>query len=153
MATTSTASPSTTTTAPADVVRSVLLALQAGELDSALELLADDVRYINVSLPTVRGRERVERLFRPAYARGGRFRVHFHAIATDGDVVLTDRTDALGIGRFEQRLWVYGRFVVKDGKITLWRDSFDWLDVTLSALRGLLAIAIPALNRPWPGGD
>jgi limonene-1,2-epoxide hydrolase len=100
MATTSTASPSTTTTAPVDVVRSFLLALQAGDLDSALELLADDVRYINVSLPTVNGRGRVERLFRPAYARGGRFRVHFHAIAADGDVVLTDRTDALGIGRF-----------------------------------------------------
>jgi limonene-1,2-epoxide hydrolase len=153
MATTSTASFSTTPTAQAQVVRSFLLALQAGDLDAALELLADDVRYINVSLPTVNGRERVERIFRPAYARGGRFRVHLHAIATDGDVVLTDRTDALGIGRFEQRLWVYGRFVVKDGKITLWRDSFDWLDVTISALRGLAAIAIPALNRPWPGGD
>jgi limonene-1,2-epoxide hydrolase len=153
MAITTAASAPTTTTAPAEVVRTFLLALQAGDLDSALDLLAEDVRYINVSLPTVRGRGRVERLFRPAYARGGRFRVHFHAIATDGDVVLTDRTDALGIGRFEQRLWVYGRFVVKDGKITVWRDSFDWLDVTRSTLRGLIAIAIPALNRPWPGGQ
>jgi limonene-1,2-epoxide hydrolase len=145
------ASAPATTTAPAEIVRTFLVALQEGDLDSALELLAEDVRYVNVSLPTVRGRRRVERLFRPAYAGGGRFRVHFHAIAADGDVVLTDRTDALGIGRFEQRLWVYGRFVVRDGRITVWRDSFDWLDVTRSALRGLIGIAIPALNRPWPG--
>jgi len=153
MAITAPTSAPTTTTAPAEVVRTFLLALQAGDLDSALELLAEDVRYINVSLPTVRGRGRVERLFRSVYARGGRFRVHFHGIAADGDVVLTDRTDEVGIGRFEQRLWVYGRFIVKDGKITVWRDSFDWLDVTRSALRGLIAIAIPALNRPWPGGQ
>jgi limonene-1,2-epoxide hydrolase len=151
MATPSTEPTPVTTTTPAEIVRAFLLALEAGELDAALELLAEDVLYINVSLPTVRGRRRVERLFRPAYARGGRFRVHFHAIATDGDVVVTDRSDALGIGRFEQRFWVYGRFVVADGRIAVWRDSFDWLDVSLSLVRGLIGIAVPALNRPWPG--
>jgi limonene-1,2-epoxide hydrolase len=141
-----------TTTEPAEIVRSFLLALEAGELDEALELLADDVVYTNVSLPTIRGRARIGRLFRPALEKlHGGFRVHFHTIATSGSTVLTERTDALILGPVEQRVWVYGRFDVNDGRITLWRDSFDWLDVLVGLIRGLAGALIPALNRPWPG--
>jgi limonene-1,2-epoxide hydrolase len=138
--------------APADVVRTFLLDLQEARVDDALALLAEDVVYTNVSLPTVRGRRGVERLFRPAYERfHGGFRVYFHSIAADGGTVLTERTDALIMGRVEQRIWVYGRFEVADGQITVWRDSFDWLDVLVGLLRGLAGAVVPALNRPWPG--
>jgi limonene-1,2-epoxide hydrolase len=142
----------TTAEAPAEIVRSFLLALQAGELDQAMALLADDVIYTNVSLPTIRGRARIDRLFRPALESGrGGFRVHFHAVATNGQTVLTERTDALIFGPVEQRLWIYGRFEVLDGKIVLWRDSFDWLDVLIGLVRGVAGAFVPALNRRWPG--
>jgi limonene-1,2-epoxide hydrolase len=137
---------------PAHVVKTFLLALQDGDLDRALSLLDEGVVYINVTLPTVRGRRGVERLFRPAYEKlHGGFRVHFHAIAADGSTVLTDRTDELIMGRVRQRIWVYGRFEVSGGKITLWRDSFDWFDVLIGLFRGLLGAVNPALNRRWPG--
>lgn len=139
-------------TDPAGVVRAFLLALEDGELDQALALLAEDVAYTNVSLPTVRGRARVDRLFRPAYEKlGGGFRVHLHTVAADGNTVLTERTDALIFGRVDVRLWVYGRFEVQDGRITVWRDSFDWLDLTVGIVRGLLGAVVPSLNRRWPG--
>lgn len=77
--------------------------------------------------------------------------MYFHNVAGDGDTVLTERTDALLLGRIELRIWVYGRFEVRDGRITLWRDSFDWLDVTVGFLRALAGAVIPGLNRPWPG--
>jgi limonene-1,2-epoxide hydrolase len=77
--------------------------------------------------------------------------VHFHHVAADGDVVLTERTDELALGRFEQRFWVHGRFELRHGQITVWRDSFDWFDYSLSAVRGLAGVVAPALNRPWPG--
>jgi limonene-1,2-epoxide hydrolase len=110
------------------------------------------VEPASVVRTTIHGRARVERLFRPLLERlGGRFRVHFHAIATDGATVLTERTDALALGRVEQRFWVYGRFEVVDGRIAVWRDSFDWLDITVSILRGLAGALRPALNRRWPG--
>ena len=141
-------------TEPGEIVRSFLIALQVGELDNALELLADDVVYTNVPLPTVRGRRRVDRLFRPALERWhGGFRVHFHNVAVTGNTVLTERTDELVLGRVKQRIWVYGRFEVSDGKITLWRDSFDWFDVLVGLVRGLAGALVPALNRPWPGED
>lgn len=133
------------------VVRSFLEALEADDVDRAMALLHEDAVWINVSLPAVRGRPRIERFCRLGVRVGMRFRVHFHHVAADGDVVLTERSDALGIGRFEQRFWVHGRFEVRDGRITVWRDSFDWGDMTVSLLRGALGVAAPALNRPWPG--
>lgn len=153
MSTTATAVNGQQSIDPASIVRAFLHALEAGELDRALELLADDVLYTNVSLPTIRGRSRVDRLFRPAYEKlGGGFRVHLQTVAADGSTVLTERTDALIFGRVEVRLWVYGRFEIEAGRITVWRDSFDWLDLSVGLVRGLLGAVIPWLNRPWPGG-
>lgn len=142
-------SPPTVDTTPAEVVQSFLLALQAQDVEGAIALLADDVQWINVSLPALKGRN-VARVLRLLEGRSG-FRVHFFNVATDGDVVLTERTDAIRLGRFEQRFWVWGRFEVRDGKITIWRDSFDWLDYTISVVRGLAGAVVPALNRRWPG--
>jgi limonene-1,2-epoxide hydrolase len=136
---------------PVEVVRAFLLAMQDGRMDDALALVDDDIVYTNVSLPTIRGKARLARAARLFQRSGAGFRVHFHAIAREGSVVLTDRTDAIVLGPVEQRFWVYGRFEVRDGKITLWRDSFDWLDITVSLLRGIAGAIRPSLNRRWPG--
>lgn len=141
----------TITSKPAEVVEAFLLALAAHDLDGALALLAEDVEYTNVSLPTIRGRARVDRVFRPLQRIGGTFRVHFHTIATEGTTVLTERTDELALGRVAQRFWVYGRFEVLDGQITVWRDSFDWYDIAVSLARGVAGAIAPTLNRRWPG--
>jgi limonene-1,2-epoxide hydrolase len=144
--------PTTATTDPADVVVRFLHALTAFDVDTALELVADDLVYANVSLPTIYGRARLESIARP-WLRPGRmgFNVHFNHVATEGNVVLTDRIDELNYGRFASRFWVYGRFVVgDDGKIAVWRDSFDWLDVTIGNLRGLAGLISPGLNRRMP---
>lgn len=77
--------------------------------------------------------------------------MHFHTIAAHGSTVLTERTDELMLGPVKQRIWVYGRFEVVNGQITIWRDSFDWLDVLVGLLRGLAGALNPALNRAWPG--
>ncbi len=139
--------------APAEVVVAFLSALAAFDVDGALALVHDDLVYMNVSLPTIRGRDRLERLARPVL-RPGRigFNVHLNHVATEGDVVLTDRIDELNLRRFASRFWVYGRFVVRDGRIAVWRDSFDWLDVTVANLRGLAGIVVPSLNRRMPAG-
>ena len=143
------ASPPTVDATPAEVVHSFLLALQAQDVEGAIALLADDVRWINVSLPTIQGRN-VARVLRALEGRSG-FRVHFFHTATEGEVVLTERADAIRLGRFESRAWVWGRFEVRDGRIAIWRDSFDWLDFTVGVLRGAAGVVLPALNRRWPG--
>lgn len=138
---------------PEQIVRSFLGALEAGEPEAAGALLAADVEYTNVTLPTLRGRDRVMRVLGLASSRGIGFRVHYVAVAADGTTVLTDRIDELSAGRFAQRFWVYGRFEVVDGRITVWRDAFDWLDITVGLVRGLAGVLSPALNRRWPHSD
>jgi limonene-1,2-epoxide hydrolase len=136
---------------PEEIVIGFLRALAHNDLDAALDLVADDLEYINVSLPTIHGRAALERLARPLL-RPGRmgFNVHVNHVASEGDVVLTDRIDELSFRRFAACFWVYGRFVVRDGKIVVWRDSFDWLDVTIGNLRALFGLIAPSLNRTLP---
>ena len=54
----------------AEVVVDFLLALADYDLDAALDLVTDDLEYINVSLPTVHGRAALERIARPALRPG-----------------------------------------------------------------------------------
>jgi limonene-1,2-epoxide hydrolase len=134
------------------ISREFLELLAAEDLDGALALLDEQVVYSNVSLPTVRGRSGVERLFRPLLGRSG-FRVHFHAIGADvydPGVVLTERTDALIFGPVHLQFWVYGRFEVRNGRIVLWRDSFDWGDMIVGSIRAVVGVALPRARRTWP---
>jgi limonene-1,2-epoxide hydrolase len=136
---------------PAEVVTSFLLALQDQDIDRAISLLADDVQWINVSLPTVHGRRAVEKIFRFSQRIGGGFRVHLHSTIAEGDVVFNQRTDAITLGRFEHRFWVIGRFEVRDGRIVIWRDAFDYADFLWGFVRALGGLISPSLNRAWPG--
>jgi len=152
MSTSQRSTPPAPAVAPAEVVVEFLEAWGRSDLDRVLELVTEDLEYVNVSLPTVRGRDRLEALAQPVMRPDRvRFRAYLHHIATDGDVVLTDRVDELTFRRFASRFWVYGRFVVCDGQIAVWRDSFDWLDVTIGNVRGLIGLVAPAFNRRMPG--
>lgn len=137
--------------APAATVRSFLGQLAAGDVDGACDLLADDVTYINVSTPAIRGRDRVRRVLRAAMGLDGAgFEVYFHALSSDGGAVLSERTDVLIWGPVRVQIWVCGRFDVVDGRITLWRDYFDWVNVTVALLRGLAGAVVPALRAKAP---
>jgi limonene-1,2-epoxide hydrolase len=137
--------------APIPVVERFLELLRAGDIDGAVELIAVDVQYTNVGLPMVRGRERVRRLFQATLGRAGAgFEVYVHTISADGPTVLTERTDVLKFGRLRAQFWVCGRFEVRDGQIVLWRDYFDYLNVTAATLRGLLGTVFPAVRAKPP---
>ena len=45
-----------------------------------------------------------------------------------------------------------GRFDVHDGKISLWRDAFDFVDIARASVRGLAGMAIPSLRPKAPTG-
>jgi limonene-1,2-epoxide hydrolase len=98
----------------------------------------------------VRGRRRTIAVLRPLGRPGLSFEVYLHGIAANGATVLTDRTDVLVLGPLRMQFWVAGRFDVHDGKITYWRDSFDYLDLLRAFVRGLLGAAIPRLRPPAP---
>lgn len=130
----------------ADVVSAFLKALADGDVDTALGLVADDLVYENVSLPTIRGKQRFTKGLHDFTRRGLTFAVRIHRITENGTTVMTERTDGLGYRRFYQQFWVCGVFEVHDGEITLWRDYFDWRDIIGSGLRGLAATLVPSLR-------
>lgn len=133
------------------VVERFLDLLQVGDVNGAAELLAMDVEYKNVSLPTVHGRERVRQLFGATLgrARSG-FEVYVHAISADGPTVLTERTDVLWVRRLRVQIWVCGRFDVRDGQIVLWRDYFDHLNFNAAMIRGMVGAVLPAARARPP---
>lgn len=134
-----------TETGNALVVENFLNALQDMDLTTADALLADEVVYQNVGLPTINGRTRVMKLMRGVEGRMG-FEVKFHRNVAEGASVLNERTDAMVFGPLRLQFWVCGVFEVHDGRITLWRDYFDMFDMLKATVRGILGIAVPALR-------
>lgn len=137
-------------TDPQAVVEAFLAALAAGDVATARALIAEDILYVNVGLPPVRGRREMERVFALLDRPGAGFEVYLHAVAADGPVVLTERTDVLLLGPVVSQFWVWGRFEVHDGRITLWRDAFDYLDIVRGTLRGIAALVVPSLRPTRP---
>ncbi len=136
--------------APLDVVTDFLHAMQEADPETVISLVADDILYSNVSLPTIRGRDRFARAARAYYRNHLRFQVVVHRIAENGSSVLTERTDAVILGPFRMQFWVCGVFEVHDGQVTLWRDYFDWRATSVATIRGLAGIIFPPLRARFP---
>ncbi|MEB3030886.1 limonene-1,2-epoxide hydrolase family protein [[Mycobacterium] nativiensis] len=126
-------------------VETFLAALADEDLDTAAAALAEDVVYQNVGLPTIHGRNATIGVFRRMAGRVG-FDVKTHRIAAEGSAVLTERTDVLTLGPLRLQFWVCGVFEVNNGRITLWRDYFDFLDMFKATLRAVAATVFPALR-------
>jgi limonene-1,2-epoxide hydrolase len=125
-----------------------LNALQDADYETAEAALDDNLVYENVGLPTIHGRRRAMQLFRRMEGRAG-FEVRIHRVAADGAAVLTERTDALIFGPLRLQFWVCGVFEVHDGRITLWRDYFDFFDMFKATVRGLAALVLPSLKATF----
>jgi limonene-1,2-epoxide hydrolase len=130
----------------ARTVETFLYALQDEDFDSAEALVSEDLVWQNVGLTKMRGRRRIMKLFRSGEGRAG-FEVKIHHIATDGNSVLTERTDALIFGPLRLQFWVCGTFDLQDGQIRVWRDYLDTFDFFVKApLRALVATVVPSLR-------
>lgn len=135
----------------AAVVRAFLASLELLDVERALGLVADDLAYTNVSLPTIHGRDGLRKALTAFVRTVSAFEAHNHRLVADGGTVLTERTDVIEVGRLRVSFWVCGRFEVRDGKITVWRDYFDWANVTGGLLRGVVGVALPSVRAGAPG--
>ncbi|MGH8491608.1 MAG: limonene-1,2-epoxide hydrolase family protein [Moraxellaceae bacterium] len=135
---------------PEEIVTRFLAAMEAQDHEAVASLLAAELRYTNVSLPTITGGGRVANLIRKTLREGRYFEVQLHSIASTGNTVLTERTDVLKLGPLHVAFWVCGTFEVENGRITVWRDYFDWLDITRGTLRGVAGVALPQLRPTLP---
>lgn len=140
--------PTTNTRTDPDVVaRTFFDALAAGSTSTAADMLTDDAWWANIGLPTMRGKRAVVGAI-AAMHRNVRFGVETHHLAVSAPadptdpasphVVLTERTDSLGVGPFRCDFWVCGRLEIRDGRVCGWQDYFSTGDMARGAVRGVL---------------
>lgn len=133
---------------PEELVTSFFANLAGGRVAAALADVDEAIVYTNVGLPTVRGKKTFGAVMRGLNGRFVAFDADILAIAADDDgVVLTERIDELRIGPLRLVFWVCGRNEVRDGRIVVWRDYFDFFACARALPRAIAALVIPALRR------
>jgi len=131
---------------PIETVQAFLRALESLDLERILALSDPSIVYENVSLPPARGAAEFEKHIRMFGRVLDGFGVETHAIAATGSTVLTERIDILRIKGVDVAFWVCGTFEVRNGRITVWRDYFDWRLLTLRLAAALPKIAIKSVT-------
>ncbi|MDX1695781.1 MAG: limonene-1,2-epoxide hydrolase family protein [Ketobacteraceae bacterium] len=125
-----------------EVVERFFTACCALDFDGALELIDERCVYRNVPFHKARGKERIRRDLTLMAKGMTAFDVDMIHLAVSGNTVLTERVDTLTGRFFRAELPLMGVLVVENGKITEWRDYFDW-----SAMMGKITGSI--LMRPF----
>lgn len=141
-----------TSQTPIEIVTTLLDAFARNDTSAALATIDDDIAYTNVSLPTIYGKKKVAGVLGGVASKSWidfNYRM-INVSADEAGVVLTERIDELRFGRLHLQFWVCGRFEIREGRIAVWRDYFDYFDMTKGLLRGVAALAVPALQKPLP---
>jgi limonene-1,2-epoxide hydrolase len=120
---------------PEQVVQEFCAAFSAKDVDTIGKLLADDVVYHNVGMAPAVGKEASLATIQGFLDMSEKMDFQIHRIATNGDTVLTERTDTFTINGAQAPIPVMGTFDLKDGLIVAWRDYFD-LGITTKMMSG-----------------
>lgn len=121
---------------PEAIVESFVAAWNRMDFEAIIEMLDQDVLYHNIPMKPLHGRDAVRAYLHDAW----RFETvdwKIVNIASNGNVVLTERVDDMVINGHQISLPIMGAFEVADHKIKAWRDYFD-----LAGYRAQLATAV-----------
>lgn len=110
---------------PAEIVTTFITALERGDLDAAMALLADDVEYDNVPLGKMHGPQAVRDLLGPMLGACSTVEWIVHRQAAEGPLVFNERLDRFELPFGWLEVPVTGVWEVHNERITLWRDYFD----------------------------
>lgn len=110
---------------PLETVRAFLTAAAARDYDAALPLLTEDVEYQNMMMPPVLGHAQVRETLEMLLGLCSASQWLVHRELADGELVMNERTDRFEMNGAWTDLPVAGVFVVREGRIALWRDYFD----------------------------
>jgi limonene-1,2-epoxide hydrolase len=111
---------------PEETVNEFIARVCRFDLDSALELVTDDVEYDNVPMGKVFGPDGIRSILGMMSEGLAEVEWVVHRQVANGSTVMNERTDRFRGGDTWIELPVAGLFEVnQDGRITLWRDYFD----------------------------
>jgi len=101
-------------------------AIRARDVDQLVAFFSDDAVYHNMPVAPVTGPKAIGKVLSGYLASASDAEFEVVAIASRGNVVLTERIDRFTIGGKRIVLPVMGTFEIgDDGRIRAWRDYFD----------------------------
>ena len=115
---------------PQETVEAFIGHWNACDIDAMMALCADDIVYHNIPMEPIEGAGAMRAMVAGFLGNVSACDWVVHAIAANGNTVLTERTDGFTFkdGR-HAAIRVMGTFDIgADGRITGWRDYFDMLE-------------------------
>ncbi len=110
----------------AEIVREFCAGVTKRDAELLRPLLADDVTYHNMGMEASKGIEATIANLAGQWAMFPEvYEYQVRHLVADGNLVLTERVDLVGMGGVRAPVPVMGTFEVVDGKISQWRDYFD----------------------------
>jgi limonene-1,2-epoxide hydrolase len=111
---------------PEQIVRSFCAAAARRDVKELGSYFTADAVYHNIPVAPVTGREAIEATLAQFLGPATSCSFEMLAIATSGNVVLTERIDRFELGGKSIAIPVMGAFEIDGaGKISAWRDYFD----------------------------
>lgn len=110
-----------------DVVIGFCNAFDRRSREDVLAYMAPDIVYQNVPLPAMHGLDEAAKFLTPLLAKTIKieFKLLSLAVSASGDQVLTERVDRLHFSTGIVDIPLMGIFMVRNGKISEWRDYAD----------------------------
>src|SRR6266478_1571232 len=121
------------TTSPEKIVRDFCDAWSRKNIDELMSFFDADAVYHNIPVSAVRGAEAIRAAFLGFADLMDTINIEMLAIASNGNLVFTERVDRFRWQGKALDLSVAGVFEVRDGKIVAHRDYFDyetWMKAT-----------------------
>ena len=111
---------------PGDVVTALVQACERRDLDTVCALVSDDIEYDNVPIGKVHGPDGVRSVLSGGVtAAASEVEWVVHRQVESGDTVMNERTDRFLVDGRWVEIPIAAVFVVRDGRVALWRDYFD----------------------------
>lgn len=109
-----------------EVVTALVEACERRDLDAVCALVTDDIEYDNVPIGKVYGPDGVRSVLSGGVtAAASEVEWVVHRQVAHGDTVMNERTDRFLVNDRWIEIAIAAVFVVRDGKVALWRDYFD----------------------------
>lgn len=116
---------------PKDVVSAFIAAIEAKNLDAALELVTDNVSYENMPMAAIVGKTAMRATLEGFLGPASRVEWIVTRQVIAENVVINERLDRFQIGSGWLELPIAGFFeITADGLISVWRDYFDMASYT-----------------------
>ncbi len=114
---------------PETVVREFCELVSTKDLEKLRPLLAENVVYHNIPMEPAEGIDATLEALSMFFTMFQSMEIQMLNLASNGDVVLTERIDVLSTDSATAPVPVMGAFEVRDGRISAWRDYFDLAQV------------------------